>query len=153
MHEEAQITTSTTTKFSSNTLVNTTNLHQNNNEDGSIVVSIVHPHHSDDLGDFIASADFNASCSAAITNQIAPSQTKIIVSSNELQTLIKEDVSVIINGTISNSNDQNVLILPATETTCDTDKNLLSLRELSSPQADQVEFDLHDETSSREEGE
>lgn len=150
MHEEVIITTTTPSKFSNNTILNTTSLHQNNNEDGTITVSIVHPQQSADIGDFIASANLNASCST-ITNQIVPSQTKIIVNSNELQTL-KEDVSVIINGTISNSNDQNVLILPATET-CDNDKDLLSLRELTSSQAEQVEFDLHDETSSRDEGE
>lgn len=156
MHEELITTTSATSKFSGNTIVNSTSSHHQSHTIDEITVSIVHPHqHSSDLGDFIGStSSLNAPCST-ITNQIVPSQTKIIVSSNDLQTL-KEDISsVIFNGTISNSNDPNVLILPVTET-CDSDKNPLSLSQLTTSQAEQVEIDvnsLNDETSSREEGE
>lgn len=149
MHEEVITTTSTTSKFSSNSIVNSNSLHQSN-DDGTITVSIIHPHQHSGIGDFIATTNFNAPCS----NQIVPSQTKLILSTNELHTL-KDDVSVIINGSISNSNDPNVLILPATET-CDSDKNSLSLSQLTTSHAEQVETDLHDvtsEASSREEGE
>lgn len=149
MHEELITTTSTTSKFSSNTIINSTSLHQRNHDDGTITVSIIHPHqHSAELGDYIASTNFNNVPRSTITNQIVPSQTKIIVTSNELQAL-KEDVSsVIINGTISNINDPNVLILPATET-CDNDKTSLSLSQLTSTssQAETVEIDVHDVSS------
>ena len=157
MHEEVITTTSTTSKFTGTTIVNSSTLHhQSSIDDGTITVSIVHPHqHSTDLGDFIGStSSLNAPCST-VTNQIVPSQTKIIISSNELQTLKNDVSSVIINGTISNTNDPNVLILPATET-CDNDKNPLSLSQLTTSQAQQVEIDvnsMNDETSSREEGE
>lgn len=128
MHEEV-ITTTSSSKFS------------NVNSNGTVTVSIVHPQHSVDLSDYIASSD----CSTLTTSQIIPSQ-----SCSDLSAL-KDDVSVIINGSITNSNDPNVLI--ATET-CDSDKNTLTIGNL---QADQVELDLHDsvndETSSREEGE
>jgi hypothetical protein len=137
MHEEVITTTSSSSKFSN---VNSTSLHQN---EGTITVSIVHPQHqhSADIGDYIVSSD----CSTLTTSQIIPSQ-----SSSHLSTL-KDDVSsVIMNGSITNSNDPNMLILP----TCDSDKNTLTLSHL---QADQIELDLHDsindETSSREEGE
>lgn len=139
MHEEV-ITTTSSSKFSN---VNSTSLHQN---DGTITVSILHPQqqHSVDLGEYIASTD----CSTLTTSQIVPSQ-----SSSDLSTLKNDVSSVIMNGSISNSNDPNVLILPASET-CDSDKNTLTLSHL---QADQMELDLHDsindETSSREEGE
>jgi hypothetical protein len=136
MHEEV-ITTTSSSKFNN---VNSTSFNQN---DGTITVSILHPQHSNDLSDYIASSD----CSTLTTSQIVPSQ-----SSNDLLTL-KEDVSsVIMNGSITNSNDpNNVLILPASET-CDSDKNTLTLSHL---QSDQVELDLHDsindDASSREE--
>lgn len=158
MHEEVITTTSATSKFGHTTIVNSTSLHQSHHDDGStITVSIVHPHqHQTEIGDFIAATNINVP-SSVLTNQINPSQTKIIVNSNsELQSL-KDDVSVIINGTISNSNDPNVL-MQATET-CDSDKHSLSLSNLTSSHIEQVEIDLHDvyspndETSSREEGE
>lgn len=151
MHEELITTTSTTSKFSSNTIINSTSLHQRNHDDGTITVSIIHPHQhlsSAELGDYIASTNLNNAPRSTITNQIVPSQTKIIVTSNELQAL-KEDVSsVIINGTISNINDPNVLILPATET-CDNDKTSLSLSQLTSTSshAEPVEIDVHDVSS------
>lgn len=126
MHEEV-ITTTSSSKFSD---VNSTSLHQN---DGTITVSIVHPQHSADIGEYIASSD----CST-LTSQIIPSQSNSDLSTH------KDDVSsVIINGSILNSNDPNVLILPVT---CDSDKNILP---------DQVELDLHDsinDETSREEG-
>jgi hypothetical protein len=143
MHEEV-ITTTSSSNFSN--VNSTSSLHQT---DGTITVSIVHPHqqhhqHTADIGEYIASSD----CSTLTTSQIIPSQS----SSDHLSSL-KDDVSsVIMNGSITNSNDPNVLILPATET-CDSDKNTLTL---SNMQADQVELELHDsvndETSSREEG-
>lgn len=147
MHEDAT-TTTTASKYSNSTIVNSTSLHQSNHDDGTITVSILHPHHVD-MEDFIASTTNlnNAPCST-IANQIVPSQTKIIVSSNEFQAL-KEDVSsVLINGTISNTNDPNVLILPATET---CDKDTLSLSHLTSSQVDQVEIDLQDINSANDE--
>lgn len=132
MHGEV-ITTTSSSKF--NNVNSTSSLHH----EGTITVSIVHPlqHHTIDIGEYIASSD----CSTLTTSQIIPSQ-----SSSDLSSL-KHDVTSVIN-----SNDPNVLILPATET-CDSDKNTLTLNSL---QADQVELDLHDsvndETSSREEG-
>lgn len=154
MHGEETITT-TSKYISNNAIVNSTSQHQSHHDDGTITVSIIHPHQHTDIGDFIASTNLNAPCSIA-SNQIVPSQTKIIVSSNDLQTL-KEDVSsVIINGTISNTNDPNVLILPATETCDSGDKNSLVLSQLTSSQGEQVEIDLqdvsslNDEASSRE---
>lgn len=140
MHEEVITTTSSSSKFSN---VNSTSLHQN---DGTITVSIVHPqqqHSATDLGDYIASSD----CSTLTTSQIIPSQ-----SSSDLSTL-KDVSAVIINGSISNSNDPNVLILPASET-CDSDKN--NTLTLSHLQADQVDLNLHDsinDETSREDGE
>lgn len=156
MHEGIITTTSTTSKFSNCTVVNSTSSHQSNDE-GTLTASIIHPHqHSADIGDFLASTNLNDPCST-ITNQIVPSETKIIVSNNDFQTL-KDDVSVIINSSISNSNDPNLLILPGTET-CDSDKESLNLSQLTSSHVEQVEIDLHDinsvndETSSREGGE
>lgn len=140
MHEEV-ITTTSSSKFSN---VNSTSLHQN---DGAITVSIVHPHQQQqDLGDYIASSD----CSTLTTSQIIPPQ-----SSSDLSVLKNDVSSVILNGSLSNSNDPNVLILPASET-CDSDKN--NTLTLSHLQADQVELDLHDsindnDETSREEGE
>jgi hypothetical protein len=139
MHEEV-ITTTSSSKFSN--VNSTSSLHPN---DGTVTVSIVHPQqHSVEIGEYIASND----CSTLTTSQIIPSQ-----SSSDLTTLKSDVSSVIINGSITNSNDPNVLIIPATET-CDSDKNTLTLSNLH---ADQVELeDLHDsvndETSSREEG-
>lgn len=154
MHGGAITTTTSASKFSNSTIVNSASLHQSNHDDGTITVSILHPHQVH-MDDFIASTTnlHNAPCSTT-SNQIVPSQTKIIVSSNEFQAL-KEDVSsVLFNGNISNTNDPNVLILPETET---CDKDTLSLSQLtSSHQADQVEIDLqdinsvNDETSSGE---
>lgn len=157
MHEEAITTTSTTSKFSNATVINSTSLHQSHHlhDDGTITVSIIHPHHQQqhaDLGDF----NLDEPCSS-ITNQIVPSQTKIIVSSNDLHALNKDDVSsVIINGSLSNNpHDPTVLILPASET-CDSDKNSLNLSQLTSSHVEHVEIDvqdvssLNDETSSRE---
>lgn len=151
MHEGAAITTTTASKFSNSTIVNAATLHQSTH-DGTITV--LHPHQQHvEMDDFIASTTSNP-CST-ISSQIVPSQTKIIVSSNEFQALKDDDVSsVLINGTLSNINDPNVLILPATET---CDKDTLSLSQLtSSSQIDQVEIDLqdinsvNDETSSGE---
>ena len=147
MHEEVITTTS---KFNNSvcTIVNSNpaNLHQSNLNDGggTITVSIVHHplHHSDEIGDFISS-DLNDPCSTLTTNQIVPSQ-----SSNELPTLNKEDVSsIIINGSLANPNDPNVLILPETET-CDSEKNSMSLSHL---QADQIEQELNDVNSANDE--
>lgn len=138
MHEEQLITTTTaTSKFSNSPIVNApSNLHQSTSDDGTIMVSIVHqPHQHADFTTLSA-----APCST-ITNQIAPSQTKII----DLQALKEGDVtSVIINGSISN-NDPNVLIIPSAET-CDSDKNALSLS-----QEEQAELDLHDVNSMNDE--
>lgn len=158
MHEEIITTTSTTSKFSNATVINSTSLHHQSHhlhDDGTITVSIVHPHHHQqhhvDLEDY----NMDAPCSS-ITNQIVPSQTKIIVSSNDLHALSKDDVSsVIINGSLSNTNDPTVLILPTSET-CDSDKNSLNLSQLTSSQVENVEIDvqdvssLNDETSSQE---
>lgn len=143
MHEEQLITTTTaTSKFSNSTIVNSTSLHQSTNDDGTITVSIVHQPHQ--LGDF---ATLSAAPCSTITNQISPSQTKII----DLQTLKENDVtSVIINGTISNTNDPNVLILPSPET-CDSDKNALSLSQLTSLHSEQADIDLHDINSMNDE--
>lgn len=155
MHEELITTTSATLKFSGNTIVNSNTLHHQstNIDDGTLTVSIIHPHQPcSDLADFIGSTSLNVPCST--TNQIVPSQTKINISSNDLHVL-KEDVSTVINGTLSNTNDPNVLILPVTET-CDNDENPLTISQLTTSQAEQIEIDinsLNDETSSREEGE
>lgn len=144
MHEEQLITTTTaTSKFSNSTIVNApSSLHQSTNDDGTIMVSIVHqPHQHADFTTLSA-----APCST-ITNQIAPSQTKII----DLQTLKEGDVtSVIISGSISNTNDPNVLILPSAET-CDSDKNALSLGQLTDSQSEQADIDLHDVNSLNDE--
>lgn len=149
MHEEI-ITTTSTAELSNNTIINSTSLHQSHNDDGTITVSIVHPlqHSHADLGDFIAT-NLNAPCSTT-TNQIVPSHTKIIVTSNDLQTL-KDDVSsVIINCSSSNTNDPNVLIIPTSES-CDSDKTALSLSQLTSSQAGQAELDLQDVNSMNDE--
>lgn len=145
MHEEVITTTSASPKFSNSTIVNATSLHQSNDSGSStITVSILHPHqhHAAELGDFIATSDLSVPCST-VTNQILPPLSKIIVTSEDLQAL-KDDVSsVIINGTISSCNDPNVIILPAAET-CDSDKNALSLSQLTTSQADHIEIDIHD---------
>lgn len=150
MHEEIITTTSgSSSKF--NTIINSTSLHQSRNDDGTLTVSIVQSHQHNaaaDMGDFIGSPS-HVPCSS-MTNQIVSSQTKLALDSNELLTL-KEDMStVLLNGTISNSNDPNVLILPATET-CDNDKNTLNLSQLTSSQAEHVEIDLHDVNSVNDE--
>lgn len=148
MHEDA-ITTTTASKFSNSTIVNSASLHQSNHhDDGTITVSILHPHHVE-MEDFIASTTnlTNAPCST-VANQIVSSQTKIIVSSNEFQALKGDVSSLLINGTISNTNDPNVLILPATET---CDKDTLSLSQMTSSQVDQVEIDLQDINSANDE--
>lgn len=150
MHEEVITTTS---KFvSQNTSINSTSLNQSSQGDGSIIVSILHPHqHMNDIGELVTSNSLSGPGSN-VTNQIISPQTKIIVNANDLHT-IKDDVSsVLINGIISN-NDSNLLILPANET-CDNGK--LALSQLSSSHNDQVDIDLNDisslndETSSRE---
>lgn len=143
MHEEQLITTTTaTSKFSNSTIVNApTSLHQSTNDDGTIMVSIVHqPHQHADFTTLSA-----APCST-ITNQIAPSQTKLI----DLQTLKEDVTSVIINGSISNTNDPNVLILPSAET-CDSDKNAMSLGQLTDSHSEQADIDLHDVNSMNDE--
>lgn len=149
MHEEIITTTSgSPSKF--NTIINSTSLHQSRNDDGTLMVSIVqsHPQNAAEMGDFIGSPS-HVPCSS-MTNQIVSSQTKLALDSNELLTL-KEDMStVLLNGTISNSNDPNVLILPATET-CDNDKNTLNLSQLTSSQVEHVEIDLHDVNSVNDE--
>lgn len=141
MHEEQLITTtSATSKFSNSTIVNSTSLHQSSSDDGTVLVSLVH----NQLGDYTT---LSAAPCSTITNQIAPSQTKII----DLQTLKENDVtSVIINGSISNTNDPNVLILPSAET-CDSDKNAMSLSQLTSSHSEQADIDLHDVNSMNDE--
>jgi hypothetical protein len=152
MHDEVITTTS---KFvNQNTIVNSTNLHQSSQGDGRINVSILHPHqHINEIGELVTSNTLNAPGSTD-ENQIISSQTKIILSTNDVQT-IKDDISPVIINNITSNNDHNLLILPANET-CDNDKNSLALGQLSSSQTGQIDIDLNDvsslndETSSRE---
>lgn len=168
MHEEVITTTSTaasTSKLSNNTIINATteNLHQSH--DGTVTVSIVHHHphqhqhhHHADIMDYIttATSSSNALSSNNVTNQIIPSQTKIIISNNDLHSLKNDISSVIINGTIENATDPNAgnNILIVGTNTCDSDKNSLNIinqtatAPTSSSHAEAIEIEIRDVNNS-----
>lgn len=109
MHGEI---TTTTTHFTSNSIVNSPSSLLQNNDTRSLIVSMVHPHQN------LAEEFINLnSTSASISSQvIQTTQNKIILNNNDLQTL-KEDVSSVIINTDSNLIDENVIHFP--NKTCD----------------------------------
>lgn len=140
MHEEATITTTAApSKIASNNFIN--NPHQSsitidNNSIATTTtttISIVHHLHNHPnatvIENYASTLPSSSSASNAnLTSQIVSPQTKIIISNSSVDDVVTDDdvSSVILNGAIANPNDPNILIV-GTSSTCDNDKNEITL--------------------------
>lgn len=165
MHEEAITTTAASSKIvavgSNDIIANTNNSHQSN--DNITTISIVHHYQRVNSSTSIIESYDATDCSSATTtfsntattNQIISPQTKIILSNinNDInkatcsgncpEDAVEEEVSsLILNSIATNPNVSNVLIVGTN--TCDnsTNKNELSLNELT--QNDQMEVEINE---------
>lgn len=150
MHEEATIitTTAASSKVASNIINNhphqSITIDNNNSTTSTTTISIVHHLHHHHHSNATVIENYSASIPTSSTNatssldpttssnnlisQIVSPQTKIFISSNAVDDIVDEHhvSSVILNGSIANPNDPNVLIV-GTNSSCDNDKNELTL--------------------------
>lgn len=150
MHEEATIitTTAASSKVASNIINNHPHqsiaIDNNNSTSSTTTISIVHHLHHHHHSNATVIENYNASVPTSSTNvttldiptssnnlisQIVSPQTKIFISSNNAIEDIADEhhvSSVILNGGANPNDDPNVLIV-GTNSSCDNDKNDLTL--------------------------